>query len=414
MAPQIRGPMPTRREQMTFDPPDRVAPVAFSELLSRLGRARALKPTDATLAQEEKVIFTHGVAKRRRVLEHTVLLIFGQWLTYRQLISKLTASRPLRSAYVAASCVSTSVFLRTRATQVSNDLFAHIATQDASNSLANEARIVLAELEGPSGPYFKKICDEKGFQQLLSSDSDAIFPTADDDRDVAGQGNANHPQFNLSPRLLSNELLAQSVAAHPHISPKRANSPAGRGGSTSKTDDIEQKPSPIRMRARPKSSSDENDKSTDLSTSSSSASATQLNDFDNDDKTNTNRVRNSTRQSSKFSSRVSQHESPPDEERWGSTSVSNDTQWGSTDFPVNKPNKPFDFSNPKTTGDSNLYGNVENTESNNQGGDRDDATLTPSQRRAAERKRERLAAKTRVASSSSNRSNTGSGSNFEF
>lgn len=65
--------------------------------------------------------------------------------------------------YGASSAIATVMFLKSRAAQVTNDLFTHIATQHADSSLENEARIIIAELEGPNGPYFRKICEKNNF-----------------------------------------------------------------------------------------------------------------------------------------------------------------------------------------------------------------------------------------------------------
>lgn len=186
------------------------------ELLNRLSRARLSRPSNPNLPQEESILFKYGVAKRRRVLEQSVLLIIGQWITYRQVFTKFTNSRPLRTAYALTSFLSTSAFLRYRAAQVSNDLFAHIATQDTSSALANEARIVLAELEGPGGPYFKSVCQSRGFKDLLNSD--AFEDTLQQERDNV------HAQLKLTPRLLTDD-----VANTTHST--RVVRPGGRTGS---------------------------------------------------------------------------------------------------------------------------------------------------------------------------------------
>lgn len=177
-----------------YEPPEAVVAPAFRELLDRLRRARFASAKSGEINTEERKAFDYGVQQRRRVLEHTLVLAFGQWALYKQFISTLK-SRPLRISYAIASVFSTASFLQHRAMGVSKDTFAHIVTTSCESALGNEARIVLAELEGPDGPYFRQVCHERSFQEdfvaIVAAQHDTSNPVSD-----------LHPQLRLKPRLL--------------------------------------------------------------------------------------------------------------------------------------------------------------------------------------------------------------------
>lgn len=192
-----------------FDPPESVVGPAFSELMSRLARSRAHATSEMDMSDEERKIFDYGVQERKRVLEHTLFLVFGQWALYRQGVSRLK-SRALRVAYGVGAFVSTAYFLGARAKRVSHEMFATIATTATTSPLGNEARVVLAELEGPDGPYFRKICREKGFEEDIST----VIAALDAGEGVDPTADNLHPQLRLRPRLIVRGMH------HPKIEPE--------------------------------------------------------------------------------------------------------------------------------------------------------------------------------------------------
>lgn len=179
-----------------YDPPEAVVTPALSQLMDRVARSRVYVRGEVGMSDEERKIFDYGVSERKRVLEHTLFLVFGQWALYRQAISRLKW-RGARVAYGVAAFMSTSYFVGARAKRVSHDMFATIATTATSSALGNEARVVLAELEGPDGPYFRKVCREKGFSEDLTS----VMATKDAEEDVDPASDHLHAQLRLRPRL---------------------------------------------------------------------------------------------------------------------------------------------------------------------------------------------------------------------
>lgn len=190
-----------------FDPPESVVPYAFSELLNRLRKTRQAGQKGSEISAEEREVFNFGVQQRKRVLEHTLFLVFGQWAVYRQGISRLK-SRGIRLAYGIGSVVSTGYFVKYRASLVTRDMFSNIVTTSTASPLGNEARIVLAELEGPDGPFFRSTCNQKGFNEDLTEVVNAL----DSGNEIDPNSDHLHPQFRLRPRLLTN-----SQTAHPQV-----------------------------------------------------------------------------------------------------------------------------------------------------------------------------------------------------
>ncbi|CAN8061574.1 unnamed protein product [Agarophyton chilense] len=173
-----------------YDPPDSVVAPAFRELFDRLRRAQISNMRKGQITAEERKAFEYGVAERQKVLGHSLFLVFAQWALYRQAISRIK-SRAIRLTYAMGSVVSTSWFVQRRAATVSKDTFAHIITTNMDSALGNEARIILAELEGPEGPYFRQVCRKHDFTTDFS-----FIPMDDEQHDL-------HPQFRLKPRLLA-------------------------------------------------------------------------------------------------------------------------------------------------------------------------------------------------------------------
>lgn len=200
-----------------YEPAEAVVAPAFSELILRVGRARATATGNAALGGEERILFDYGVSQRRRVLEHTLFLVFAQWAVYRQFISRLS-SRFVRSAYGLVAFGSTLTFARYRAALVTQDLFAHVITRNMDSALSNEARIILAELEGPYGPYFRSVCEERGFTSQYEEAVAAKEVETSGDLDY--QEASLHPQLRLNPRLLTPEVIA--AAQHPRIRPNHS------------------------------------------------------------------------------------------------------------------------------------------------------------------------------------------------
>lgn len=179
-----------------YEPPDTVVGPAMSELNNRLARSRVYVRGEMEVSDEEQKIFDYGVSERKRVLEHTLFLVFGQWAVYRQAISRLKW-RGARIAYGVAAFASTSYFVGARAQRVSHEMFATIATTATSSPLGNEARVVLAELEGPDGPYFRQVCRDRGFAEDLTS----VMAARDAEEGVDPSEDHLHAQLRLRPRL---------------------------------------------------------------------------------------------------------------------------------------------------------------------------------------------------------------------
>lgn len=378
-------PFSSMESRTRFDPPDKVIAPAFAELLHRLHRVRTSgTPPSQELLDDERVLFNYGVAQRRRVLEHTVGLIFAQYIVYRQAVVKLTSSRPMRILYGTSSAIATTLFLRSRAAQVTNDLFAHIATQPIDSVLANEARIILAELEGPNGPYFQSICDKNNFQLPSNMDEDS----AQHDAQYAEDGGAIHPQLKLTPRLLPSESnqtsQSQNSNLHPRISRgmNRVNKPNRTGNQDGdytlqdrQDSQSSRRPSAIRMRF-PNANTNFNSNDADAG----------LADFplpSNDDRTS------DTSSPSSTSSFTKGNEDAYDNN-------SDDSSWG----------KPFNFGAMpgSSSSDDNTDGFSKDSLSSSSA---EDGDLTPAQKRAAERRRKREAARAARSSPS------GDASDFE-
>lgn len=357
-----------------FEPPDKVIAPAFAELLNRLHRVRTSgTPPSQELLNDERVLFNYGVAQRRRVLEHTVGLLFAQYLVYRQAVVKLTSSRPMRILYGTSSVIATTLFLRSRAAQVTNDLFAHIATQPTNSVLANEARIILAELEGPNGPYFQSICDKNNFQLP----SDISGDSAQDNAQFAEDGGVVHPQFKLTPRLMSSESnqtsQSQNSNVHPRISRGKNRANTSKRTDNQDVDYIPQdrqsprRPSAIRMRFP--------NANTNINSNDADPGLADLPLPSNED-------------------RMSDTFSPPSSSSFGrdnedaSDNSVGDSSWG----------KPFDFAAmpDSSSSDDNTEGFSKDSLSSSSGGE--DGDLSPSQKRAAERRRKREAARAARAS----------------
>lgn len=181
-----------------FDPPDSVVGPAFGELLDRLRRARLSNSRTGEITAEERKAFEYGVAERKSVLGHSLFLVFAQWAVYKQAISRLK-SRTVRLTYAMGTIISTVLFIQRRAVKVSKDTFAHIVTTNMDSTLGNEARIILAELEGPLGPYFLQTCRDHNFDTEFTT-----VPMDDEQPDL-------HPQLRLKPRLMT------EMPSHPLI-----------------------------------------------------------------------------------------------------------------------------------------------------------------------------------------------------
>lgn len=195
-----------------YDPPETVVGPALSELMDRVARSRVYVRGEVEMSEEERKIFDYGVSERKRVLEHTLFLVFGQWAFYRQAISRLKW-RGARVAYGVTAFASTTYFIGARARRVSHEMFATIATTATSSALGNEARVVLAELEGPDGPYFRQVCRDRGFAEDLTS----VMAAKDAEENVDPAGDHLHAQLRLRPRLPARVGVAMQ---HPAIEKK--------------------------------------------------------------------------------------------------------------------------------------------------------------------------------------------------
>lgn len=213
-----------------FDPPEAVVAPAFKELLERLRRAQLAAPPNTDLLRDERKLFEHGVAKRRRVLEHTLLLVLGQWVVYRQAVSRLS-SRPLRLLVATSSVVGTAAYVRQRAALVSHDLFEHIVTAGGESALGNEAVCVLAELEGVNGPYFRQVVRRR---RDVGGTFDAVVAEVEQAAEAALVGGAPDGEgrgtLRLEPRLFTAEVEAATRHAAAARGPPHAAGRPGAGG----------------------------------------------------------------------------------------------------------------------------------------------------------------------------------------
>lgn len=104
-------PSTTLESRTPFEPPKKVVPPAFNELLHRLHRVHTSgKPPSQKFLDDERVLFNYGVVQRRRVLQHAAVLIFGQCLVYRQAVVRLTSSRSIRFCTVLPQQLLLSCF----------------------------------------------------------------------------------------------------------------------------------------------------------------------------------------------------------------------------------------------------------------------------------------------------------------
>lgn len=371
-----------QRAPQRYEPVEAVVGPAFSELLMRVGRARATAAGNAALGGEERILFDYGVSQRRRVLEHTLFLVFAQWAVYRQFVSRLS-SRFVRTTYGLVAFGSTAAFARYRAALVTQELFAHLITRDTDSALSNEARIILAELEGPHGPYFRSVCEERGF---ASQYEEAIAT-----KEVEASGSldhnqgALHPQLRLNPRLLTPEVVA--AAQHPNIRPNRPRPPRFPNNVDS----------PSARQRREKGLADlvhdrDDGKSDDT-----------LGIINRESQTNTSNVWAQIRSGGK-SNLGSSENSPDDLDQRGTNNDGNGSgNWAITPFDFAKAAHHEPSSNDLRFRDSDRGNNDDRNDFVHGGSDGENSddfsadNLTPAQRRAEERRRRRHQAKMRTS-----------------
>lgn len=183
-----------------FDPPSNVVAPALAELIVRLRTSVGTYGSRdvSGMPSPEREVFEYGLAQRQRVLSTTAVLILGQWGLYRSVIKARIPSQPLRALYVTGCVVGTMSLLQNRARAASEEMFARVITLPTTSPLANEARIILAELEGPMGPHFENVCKDRSFTPDLHSAVKA------DDANVSV-----HPQLRLHPRLEGSQRRAR-------------------------------------------------------------------------------------------------------------------------------------------------------------------------------------------------------------
>lgn len=178
----------------TYEQATDVVSPAFNELIIRMRRARMIErardgEADSALSTDEKRIFEYGVEARKRVIESTLTIVFGQWAVHRAVVRH--RARALRTLYTAGCVGGALMFISIRARSVSHEMFARIVTLPTTSPMANEARVILAELEGPDGPYYRGICRGKNFAEDLYA---VVATLPDTDAHL-------HPQLRLKPRL---------------------------------------------------------------------------------------------------------------------------------------------------------------------------------------------------------------------
>lgn len=183
-----------------FDPPSNVVAPALAELIVRLRTSVGTYGSRdvSGMPSPEREVFEYGLAQRQRVLSTTAVLVLGQWGLYRSVIKPRIPSQPMRALYVTGCTVGTLSLLQNRARAASEEMFARVITLPTTSPLANEARIILAELEGPMGAHFSDVCQERSFTPDLHSAVKA------DDTNVSV-----HPQLRLHPRLEGSQRRAR-------------------------------------------------------------------------------------------------------------------------------------------------------------------------------------------------------------
>lgn len=359
----------------SYDPPDAVVRPAFRELFERLRRARLSKSQTAQITVEERKAFEYGVAERQKVLGHSLFLVFAQWAIYRQIISRLK-SRTLRLAYAMGSVISTTTFVQRRAAKVSKDTFAHIATTNTDSALGNEARIILAELEGPEGPYFRQVCREHNFVTDFS-----MFSLDDEQFDV-------HPQLRLKPRLISD------MPQHPQILVSRRDQADKGTRDTARPQDWRS------MQPRRQDVLGTGDRSmntrepitrkkmgtlgTSVGRNTKTESEEEVRESYSDLFTTTEELE-----------RVERVERAKERKRadWNSQKSEQDDFWGT----------PFDFASAAKSPEDD-FENYHDSIADHGFENENEQTMTPSQRRAAERRRRRLKAQYRTRENRDNES----------
>ncbi|KAI0561012.1 hypothetical protein FGB62_68g173 [Gracilaria domingensis] len=347
-----------------FDPPDSVVAPAFRELFDRLRRAQMSNKKKGEITAEERKAFEYGVAERQKVLGHSLFLVFAQWAIYRQAISRIK-SRAIRLTYAMGAVVSTSWFVQRRAAKVSKDTFAHIVTTNMDSALGNEARIILAELEGPEGPYFRQVCREREFV----TDFSAVPMDDEHDDDL-------HPQLRLKPRLLV------EMPPHPQIMAMRRERPEKGTRSRTERQDwrVTQRTSDMRRDA-------EGNRSGILQTINHRRMGAPAKESD----TLEEEIQNETNLKDLFTGseeleRLKKVERARQRKQAGGKFVPDDQEdfWG----------KPFDFSKAarerEQDNDFDPYSDINGFTED------DRKPMTPSQRRAAERRLRRLRAEART------------------
>lgn len=201
-----------------YSPPSAVVGPAFQELRARharalIGRARTGSGTDASenaavlLSAEERAVVGYGVDARAGVVRRALTLVFAQWALHRGVVRHVPARAP-RVLYGCVCAATTLMYVERSAKSVAHETFERIIALPTSSPLANEARVILAELEGPAGPYYTAVAADRGGEEDLAAAvaaQDAISPPRASDAHL-------HPQLRLRPRLLD-----VSRAPHPRI-----------------------------------------------------------------------------------------------------------------------------------------------------------------------------------------------------
>jgi hypothetical protein len=192
-----------RTAQSEATPSKAVVEPAVAELLVRLRRARSRPGIDhhSLLGDADRRVFALAMDKRKQVLEGALGLVLGQWALYR--VAFKQTPRPVRVAFGLGAAGVTMQYATRRATQVTHDMFVSILNLPEDSSLGNEARIVLAGLEGPDGPFYasavaedlRKRVYERALTQVRAADAEDV-----------------HPQLALQPRLMRGIGAAPSAA----------------------------------------------------------------------------------------------------------------------------------------------------------------------------------------------------------
>lgn len=188
--------MKTQTHKM-YDPPSKVVAPALQELMVRIARVRAAGGITYELDSAEQEAFERGLEDRKNFLFQIGGLGLAQFGLWRLLKTRITGARMYLWPYRAGSFLILLGFIGNRGQALQRRTLGDFATLPSTSILGNETRRVLAELEGPDGAYFRQICNERQFYPMYN------------ELDTTN-GRNPHPQLVALPRLPTMEEMRGS------------------------------------------------------------------------------------------------------------------------------------------------------------------------------------------------------------